>query len=600
MNPTLAQAATPTCILDQITSPQDLRDLSFEELDELSAEIRSLLVTSVAASGGHLGSNLGAVELTVALHRSFSSPVDSLIWDTGHQAYVHKMLTGRCDAFSELRQPGGLSGYPNRAESPHDIVENSHASTALGYAYGVATARRHSGTEGHVVAVVGDGSLTGGVAYEALNNIGFTQLPVVVVLNDNGRSYAPTVSKLCGPDGTAADFFSSLGFDYVDPTDGHDIAALEVALTQSATSSRPIVVHVLTQKGRGYRPAEDDVVKCMHDTSPFNPNTGASLASKQRTFSHAFAESMLELGAVHDNLFAITAAMPSSTGLHTYAQRFPNRFIDVGIAEQQAVTAAAGLAMEGCRPVVALYSTFLSRAWDQIYYDVGLHELPVIFCIDRAGITGDDGASHHGVLDMALMTKVPGMTVLAASSDQEVDAMLRYALSLDGPVSIRWPKGAAPQVDADEVGHGCRARLLREAADVCLLAVGKMVGVAAEAAEALNRRGIGASVWDVRSLRPLDPEMLAHAASHDTVVTIEDGVREGGVGGHIAAALADTESPPSTVRALGTPTDYLPHGRVGDILKTLGLDAPSVAATTAELVTGKSSVVFPFPAVGPR
>ena len=534
------------------------------------------------------------MELTVALHRSFRSPIDSLIWDTGHQAYVHKMLTGRCHDFADLRQPGGLSGYPNRAESHHDLVENSHASTALGYAYGVATARGHSGARGKVVAVVGDGSLTGGVAYEALNNIGFAELPVVVVLNDNGRSYAPTVSKLCGADGTAADFFSSLGFDYVGPIDGHDIGALEIAFTESTTSTRPIVIHVLTQKGRGYRPAEDDPVKCMHDTSPFDPNTGASLAPKQRSFSDAFAESMLDLGEKHDNLFAITAAMPSSTGLTAYAQRFPDRFIDVGIAEQQAVTAAAGLAMEGCRPVVALYSTFLSRAWDQIYYDVGLHGLPVIFCIDRAGITGDDGASHHGVLDMALLTKVPGMTVLAASSDQEVDAMLRYALTLDGPVSIRWPKGKAPQVGSDEVGQGCHARLLREGKDVCLLAIGKMVGVAADAAERLEARGIGASVWDVRSARPLDNEMLAHAATHNAVVTLEDGAREGGVGTRIATTLASASAAAPAVRVLGIPTQYLPHGRADALLSQLGLDAQGVATTATELVTGESSIVVPF------
>ncbi len=569
---------TDVDILSGIEGPADLRDLGPDELEVLADEIRERLIDTVAATGGHLGSNLGAVELTLALHRVFDSPADALIWDTGHQAYVHKMVTGRHRDFGGLRQRDGLSGYPNRAESPHDLVENSHASTALGYASGLALGRRHRGDRGAVVAVVGDGSLTGGVAYEALNNIGCAQLPVIVVLNDNGRSYAPTVTRLTGPAGSARSFFGSLGLHYLGPVDGHDVGAVEAALETVRTATSPVVVHVLTCKGRGYRPAEDDPVKCMHDTAPFDPSTGAGVGARRPGYTDAFAEAMVRIGE-RDDVFAITAAMPSSTGLAPFAERYPDRFIDVGIAEQQAVTAAAGLAMAGARPVVAVYSTFLNRAWDQVYYDVGLHGLPVVFCIDRAGITGDDGASHHGVLDLALLTKVPGMTVLAPSSFQELEPMLRHALNLDGPVAIRWPKGTARQVAGGEVGRGLRARRLRQGGDLCLLAVGKMVGVAEEAAQLLTGRGLEAEVWDVRCARPLDDAMLAAAAQHRMVLTLEDGIAEGGVGWRIADALGDGRPVPTV---LGIPTRYLPHGKPDQLLADLGLDAAGVAATAVE------------------
>ncbi len=569
---------TDVGVLAGIDGPADVRGLGPDELDVLADEIRERLIDAVAATGGHLGSNLGAVELTLALHRAFDSPTDALIWDTGHQAYVHKMVTGRHRHFEALRQRGGLSGYPSRAESPHDLIENSHASTALGYAFGLALGRRHRRERGTVVAIVGDGSLTGGVAYEALGNIGCAQAPVVVVLNDNGRSYAPTVSRLSGPHGTASTFFESLGLAYVGPVDGHDIAAMEKVFGEARAAGTPVVVHVLTRKGRGYRPAEDDPVKCMHDTAPFDPETGAGVGAQRPTYTDAFGEAMVRLGE-DERVFAITAAMPGSTGLSPFAARFPDRFVDVGIAEQQAVTAAAGLAMAGARPVVAIYSTFLNRAWDQVYYDVGLHGLPVVFCIDRAGVTGDDGASHHGVLDLALLTKVPGMTVLAPSSFQELEPMLRHALTLDGPVALRWPKGTARQVADGDVGRGHRARRLRGGRDACLLAVGKMVGMAEEAAELLARGGVEAEVWDVRCARPLDEAMLGAAAQHRVVVTAEDGIAEGGVGWRIADALGDDGPAPSV---LGVPTRYLPHAPADELLADMGLDAAGVASTVLE------------------
>ncbi|MER3452456.1 MAG: 1-deoxy-D-xylulose-5-phosphate synthase, partial [Acidimicrobiia bacterium] len=554
-------------ILETIHSPADLRRLSEDELRRLSAEIRDFIVKAVSVTGGHLGSNLGVVELTLALHRVFDSPHDVILWDTGHQAYVHKIVTGRREQFARLRQAGGLSGYPSRAESEHDWVENSHASTILSYAHGIATADRALGRNRRVVAVIGDGSMTGGMAYEALNNLGHSGTRCVIVLNDNGRSYAPTISRLTaglsrlrlnptyvrrkerieewirslprvgayldrvrkGVEAAFREvleptaFFEALGVRYTGPIDGHDIAGLERALRDAATFDGPIVVHVLTQKGRGYRPAEDDDEKCLHDAPVFDPATGPPKWAPVG-YTQAFAEAIVAAAERDPRVVAITAAMPGPTGLLPFQARFPDRFFDVGIAEQHAVTAAAGMAMGGLRPVVAIYSTFLTRAFDQITYDVGLHGLPVVFAIDRAGITGDDGPSHHGWYDMALLQKVPGMTILAPSSSQELKVMLDTALSITtGPVAVRYPKGIARQVSADEVGTGLKARRLSEGTDVCILAVGKLVEAAEEAAAILARDGIATTVWDVRCVKPLDREMLADAARHRLVVTAEDG-----------------------------------------------------------------------------
>ena len=619
-------------ILETIESPADLRGLSYAELGELAEEIRAFILQAVMRTGGHLGSNLGVVELTLAVHRVFESPRDIIIWDTGHQAYVHKILTGRRDRFSTLRQAGGLSGYPSRRESEHDWVENSHASTALSYAHGLATAVEHAGADRRVVAVVGDGAMTGGMAFEALNNLGHSGARVVIILNDNGRSYAPTVSRLsesltrlrlnpsyvstrtwleqllrelpavgglahAGLQGIRAalrevleprDFFAALGVRHVGPLDGHDIAGMEQALRDASEYNGPIVVQVLTQKGRGYGPAEEDEVQCLHDlkvpgAAPSESLTGAS-------FTEAFTEALLELAERHPQVVAITAAMPGPTGLLRFQERFPDRSFDVGIAEQHAVTAAAGMAMGGLRPVVAVYSTFFTRAMDQAHLDVGLHGMPVVFCLDRAGITGDDGPSHHGVLDLALTLKIPGMTVFAPSSPQEVGVMLREAMELEGPAAIRWPRTPGRSVTVEEVGSGLSARCARQARDatgdgsrrdVCILAVGKMLEVAEAAATELDAEGIATTVWDVRVVKPLDPIMIADAANHRLVVTVEDGIRIGGAGSFMADAIASLDpgrqSPP--VLILGTPPEYIPQGKAPAILASLGLDASGVAAS---------------------
>jgi 1-deoxy-D-xylulose-5-phosphate synthase len=642
--------------LERVNEPADLRALSYPEIDALAGEIRDLIVEAVSENAGHLGSNLGAVELALALHRVFESPLDAILWDTGHQAYVHKIVTGRKAMFTQLRQANGLSGYPSREESRHDFVENSHASTILSYAYGMAAAR-DAGTcdHRHIVAVIGDGAMTGGMAYEALNNLGHHRRRVIVVLNDNGRSYAPTVSNLSAnvqgrderinhpsiPDRVAGKlanaltdirlnpvyvrrqrrlesylqnlpgvgphaerameafkagvreflqppaFFEALGVRYVGPVDGHNVAELEEALrnAEQLSAEGPIVVHVLTQKGRGYPPAEDDDEKHLHDAPVFDPKMGPPKAVPTG-YTQAFAEAVIKAAELDPRLVAITAAMPGPTGLLPFQQHFPDRFFDVGIAEQHAVTAAAGMAMSGLRPVVAIYSTFINRAWDQVVYDVALHRLPVIFALDRAGVTGPDGASHHGMYDMALLSKVPGMRVLAPSSAQELQQMLLDALHLadDGPVAIRYPRGSARQVDEHEVGSGLAARRLVEGdGSVCVLAIGKMVEAAAKAADRLAEQGQRVEVWDVRSCAPLDPTMLAAAAGHAHVVTVEDGVREGGIGSSIADALRET-APALPVTTLGLPTRFIPQGEAHHILARLGLDADGIAATLRDLL----------------
>ena len=619
-------------ILESISSPADLRRLSEAELAALAGEIRNFIVEKVAVTGGHLGSNLGVVELTLALHRVFDSPRDVVLWDTGHQAYVHKLVTGRRDEFDTLRQDGGLSGYPSRTESEHDWVENSHASTILSYAHGIATANELQGRhDRRVVAVIGDGSMTGGMAFEALNNLGHSGRRCVLVLNDNGRSYAPTVSRLSDsisrlrlnpsyvrqkerleqairrlPLGSQLDrarkgveaafrevlepiaFFEALGVRYTGPIDGHDIVGVERALRDAAEFDGPIVVHVLTQKGRGYGPAEDDDEKCLHDVQVFDPATGPLRASgSPLTYTEAFTAALIKAAEVDEKLVAITAAMPGPTGLLPFQERFPDRFVDVGIAEQHAVTSAAGMAMGGLHPVLAVYSTFLTRGFDQAMYDVGLHGQKVVFCLDRAGITGDDGPSHHGVLDMALLQEIPGMTILAPSSAQELERMLLDALTLvSGPVAIRYPKGVARQVRPDEVGTALRARKVRSGDDVCVIAIGKLLEAAEEAAMLLEHDGIRCTVWDARAVKPLDRDMLDDAAGHPLVVTAEDGFRIGGVGTTIADAIAELDvhrqAPP--VAILGVPDRFLPQAKPAQILSRLGLDGPGIAASVAKAV----------------
>jgi 1-deoxy-D-xylulose-5-phosphate synthase len=637
-------------ILPQIETPEDLRSLSTEQLEELAQEIRSFIVETVTTTGGHLGSNLGVVELTLALHRVFDSPKDPILWDTGHQAYVHKLLTGRRYGFKDLRKQGGLSGYPNRGESEHDWIENSHASTVLSYAYGVATAYELEGQlaghggERRVVAVIGDGALTGGMAYEALNNLGHSGRRVVIVLNDNGRSYAPTISQLSqsltslrlhptyvqarerlrhilreipavgevaysGVHGVTSalrelvaphTFFEALGVRYAGPIDGHDITAVEQALRNAAAWDGPIVVHVLTQKGRGYAPAEEDEVQRLHDVkvvaSTPDVDDGADIAPS--TYTDAFSRSLLSAAAADPTIVALTAAMPGPTGLLPFEAAHPNRFVDVGIAEQHEMTAAAGMAMGGLRPVVAVYSTFFTRAIDQATYDVGMHNLPVTIVLDRAGITGDDGASHHGVLDLALCLTIPNMTVFAPSSADEVDVMLTTALSLDGPATLRFPKTPPEALDG-KVGEGLSSRTLRQGdGSLCLLGVGKMTARCLAAADILERdHGIAATVVDVRVVSPIDPSMLELAGAHRCVVTVEDGIRVGGAGSHIAAALAESEagrgrtSPPVTI--LGTPKAFLAQAKPDVILTELGLDAPGIAASSVDAWSRSAAAARP-------
>jgi len=633
--------------LESLQQPSDLKRLSYAEIEDLAGEMRDFIVQAVASNSGHLGSNLGAVELTLALHRVFESPSDAILWDTGHQAYAHKIVTGRASGFQQLRQSGGLSGYPSREESEHDFIENSHASTVLSYAYGLAIARDQGRNDHrHVIAIIGDGSMTGGMAYEALNNLGHSRTKVIIVLNDNGRSYAPTISNLTQsatliedqdkaplPDriteklsasltrirmnplyvsrqrrieawlqnlpvvGLQAEkgmeavkaavreflqppsFFEALGVRYIGPIDGHDMRSLEEALrnAEDLSSEGPIVVHVLTKKGKGYSPAEDDDEKHLHDAPVFDPAVGPPKAVPTG-YTQAFADAIIKEAEADDRVVAITAAMPGPTGLLPFQSRFPDRFFDVGIAEQHAVTGAAGMAMGGLRPVVALYSTFLSRAWDQVVYDVALHRLPVLFCLDRAGITGDDGPSHHGIYDLALLSKVPGMRVLAPSSAQDLQQMLHDASDLldAGPVVIRYPKGAARQVDNDDVGSGLFARQLQTGdGTLAILAVGKMVASALSAANELAQRGVQATVWDVRSCAPLDPSMIEDAARHTMVITIEDGIREGGIGMSMATAIHEANND-CQVSVLGVPTKFLPHAKPDRLLAQIGLDSAGI------------------------
>ncbi len=635
-------------LLDSISSPDDLKALSLEECEVLAEEIRQFIVEAVTTGGsGHLGSNLGAVEITLAMHRVFTSPRDVLLFDTGHQAYVHKLVTGRHAGFARLRREGGLSGYPSRSESEHDWIENSHASTALSYAFGIAKAFKASGEDAtrRVVALVGDGALTGGMAYEAMNNLGHADARVCIILNDNGRSYAPTVSRLSesltqlrlNPSfsaiqtrvkralqdlpgvGTLAGqslrsltaairelvephvFFEALGIRYAGPIDGHDIGAVEQALKRAATWPGPIVLHVLTTKGKGYGPAEEDTVQCLHDykLQPQQASPGLAIddgavtvgpRSPDKSYTEAFGRALLEAASRDERVVAITAAMPGPTGLLSFEARYPDRFIDVGIAESHAMTAAAGMAMAGLRPVVAIYSTFLSRCFDQENLDVGLHRAPVVICADRAGITGDDGASHHGVLDMVLGLAVPGLVIFAPAEPAEIAPMLGAALEFDKPSLIRYPKTLAPRPLAP-VGSGLRSRVLREGdGDIVIVGIGKLASASFEAAAMLARDGLDVTVIDPRVVRPLDPALVERCRNARLVVTAEDGLVHGGAGQYLRGVLERaaelvSERPPS-VLCLGVPTTYIDHADPDVILQRLELDASGIAAST-RLASGR-------------
>jgi 1-deoxy-D-xylulose-5-phosphate synthase len=620
-------------LLTRIKGPRDLDRLSQEQLDELAAEIRTFLVEEVSKTGGHLGPNLGVVELTIAMHRVFDSPRDKILFDTGHQSYVHKLLTGRQD-FSKLKGKGGLSGYPSRAESEHDVIENSHASTVLGWADGMAKANELLGRRDHVVAVIGDGALTGGMAWEALNNIAAAKnRPLVIVVNDNEWSYSPTIGGLAnhlatlrttdgyeqflarakellertpvigrplyetlhGAKKGLKDFiapqgmFEDLGLKYVGPIDGHDVAAVESALQRAKRFNGPVIVHCLTEKGRGYTHAEQDEIDRFHGIAPIHPDTGLPIVEAGLDWTSVFGEEMVKLGREREDIVAITAAMLHPVGLTAFAKEFPERVYDVGIAEQHAAVSAAGLATAGLHPVVAVYATFLNRAFDQVLMDVALHRCGVTFVLDRAGVTGSDGPSHNGMWDMSILQVVPGLRIAAPRDADQVRAQLREAVAVeDAPTVVRYSKGAVgPAVTA--VGRIGGMDVLREPADgverpdVLLVSVGALAPMCLEVAELLDAQGISSTVVDPRWVKPVDEALPALAARHRVVVTVEDNGRAGGVGSSIAQALrdADVDMP---LRDFGIPQRFLEHASRKEVLADVGLTAPDIARQVTGLV----------------
>ncbi len=614
-------------LLEQVTGPGDLRDLTDDQLTMLASEIRDELVRTCAPRGGHLGPNLGVVELTLAIHRVFDSPRDRVVFDTGHQAYVHKMLTGRARQFDSLRTEGGLSGYPNRDESDHDVVENSHASTSLSYADGLAKAFTLRGEDRHVVAVIGDGALTGGMAWEALNNIAVGKdRKLVMVVNDNGRSYMPTVGGLAthlaslrtnpryeevldavksrlnkvkgvGPavydtlhamkkgmkDALAPQgMFEDLGLKYVGPIDGHDRQAVEQALGQAKRFGGPVIVHVMTRKGFGYDPAERNEADQFHQIGAFDVETGEARPAG-RIWTDYFAEEMVALGAERQDIVGITAAMLYPVGLDRFAAAYPERIFDVGIAEQHAVTSAAGLAMGGMHPVVAIYATFLNRAFDQVLMDVALHHCGVTFVLDRAGVTGTDGASHNGMWDLSILQVVPGLRIAAPRDGARVRELLREAVAVDdAPTVVRLPKGTPPaDLEAvDRIG-GCDVLLRRSGKDVLVVGIGSMASVAIEVGERLAAQGIGVTVVDPRWVKPIDPALVGLARDHRLVVSIEDNGRVGGVGSALLQYLSD-EGVSTPFSLHGIPQEFLHHAERQAILDRIGLNAQTIARGIVE------------------
>jgi 1-deoxy-D-xylulose-5-phosphate synthase len=627
-------------LLESIAGPRDLKALSPDQLPALASEIRDFLIDAVSRNGGHLGPNLGVVELTIALHRVFDSPADRLVFDTGHQAYVHKLLTGRQAGFAKLKQRGGVSGYPSQAESEHDIVENSHASTALSYADGLAKAYQLRGeSDRTVVAVVGDGALTGGMAWEALNNIAAAKdSRLVIVVNDNGRSYTPTIGGLAAHLATVRVsqryehvleyiktslsrtplvgpplyetlhgikkglkdvlqpqvLFEDLGIKYLGPVDGHDEQLVEHALRRARGYGGPVIVHVITRKGFGYPPAEDDDEDCMHGPGAFDPATGRPTGAARRGWTDAFSEELVAIGAERPDVVALTAAMLYPTGLAAFAQAYPDRCFDVGIAEQHAVTSAAGLAIGGLHPVVAIYATFLNRAFDQVLLDVALHRLPVTFVLDRAGVTGSDGPSHNGMWDGSILQVVPGLKIAAPRDAARLAELLREAVGThDGPTVLRFPKGA-PGPDIPAVGTIGGMDVLHRPGDaagqasppvrdVLLVGAGPMAGVCVEAAGRLADQGIGVTVVDPRWLKPVDPALAAEAARYRLVATVEDNGRAGGFGDAVARALRDA-GVDTPVRTFGLPQEFVAHGKREEILAEAGLVPQHLAREITEAV----------------
>jgi len=613
-------------ILPGIKSPSDLRGLSAENLDALAGEIRVALIDYVTKTGGHLGPNLGVVELTLALHRVFDSPKDPILWDTGHQSYVHKMVTGRASDFETLRQEGGLSGYPSRAESIHDVIENSHASTALSYADGIAKAFEiHGETDRHVVAVVGDGALTGGMTWEALNNIADgSDRSVVIVVNDNERSYSPTIGGMArhlaklrtareyenflgwgksvlkrtpiigGPIYYALhgmkkgikDFiapqglFEDLGLKYIGPVDGHNIADLEFALQRARDFGKPVIVHVITEKGHGYKPAETDEADRFHAVGVVDPDTGKPLTQAAKSWTSVFSQELVAIGGERQDVVAITAAMLGPTGLDAFADIFPERTFDVGIAEQHAVTSAVGMAHAGLHPVIAIYATFLNRAIDQVIMDAALHGAGVTFALDRSGVTGDDGASHNGMWDMALLRVVPSLDLYAPRDGSRLVSALRNCVDKsDHPTVIRFSKGAIPN-DIPAVQSLGFADVLLAASnpDVTIVSIGGMATQALEAAQTLRDHGYSVEVVDPIQVLPVASGLIQYLAEREFVVTIEDGLIDGGIGEAIGSALRAAKAT-TRVTTLGIPKQFLDHATRKSILNKLQLDAKGIAET---------------------
>ncbi len=627
-------------MLEKIKGPEDLRGLSLSELAKLAQEIREFLITKVSKTGGHLGPNLGVVELTIALHRTFDSPKDVLLFDTGHQSYVHKILTGRAEQFDALRQRGGIAGYPNRLESKHDVIENSHASTALSWGDGISRGFQLTGQrDRHVVVVVGDGALTGGMSWEALNNIASSDdRNLVIVVNDNERSYSPTIGGLAtylstlrvtkgyekfldwgkevltktpvvgnpiyetlhgvkkgikdivAPQG----MFEDLGLKYMGPIDGHDLEALDRALLQAKEFGEPVLVHVITEKGRGHHPAVADEAEKFHAVGIVDPQTGAPLAKSAPSWTSVFADELLQVGRERKDVVAITAAMLGPTGLDKFEREFPERTIDVGIAEQHAVTSAAGLAFAGLHPVVAIYSTFLNRAFDQLLLDVALHKAGVTFILDRAGITGDDGPSHHGIWDLALTGIVPTLHVAAPRDAVRLRETFRESLQISGaPSLIRFPKGAVPSdIPAFERRDGIDVLYRGESADVLLISVGAMAAVAVEAASQAYREGVGVTVIDPRWVKPLPPSLVTLAQRYKSVVVLEDGIRHAGIASSISELFREAGLNVA-MHSIGVPLEFIEHSKRAEILEDLGITAQKISRDIVEWSSTVEEMQFP-------
>lgn len=605
--------------LDKFDFPDDLKDMGYDELELLTYEIRDFLVSEVSATGGHLSSNLGAVELSIALHRTFDAPKDKLIWDVGHQTYVHKILTGRAGRFPTMRQMGGMSGFPKSAESPYDVFDTGHSSSSISLALGMAAARDLAGEDYNVVPIIGDGAMTGGLAFEALNNIGTLDSKLIVVLNDNGMSISHNtgglskhLSKLRSSrkyismkaqikknvskvpvigEGVVAGMqhardsikyamidgvlFEALGLKYFGPIDGHDIREMCETFELAKEAEGPVLIHVITKKGKGYSKAEEKP-NIFHGIGPFDMDTGEVLKKSDKpSYSKVFGNKLTEMAQKDDKIVAVSAAMMEGTGLAEFHERFPDRAFDVGIAEGHAVTFAAGLAKAGMKPFVAIYSTFLQRAYDQIVEDICLQNLPVVLCIDRAGIVGADGETHHGIFDLSYLKHIPNMTVMAPKDGAELEAMLQIAAACSGPCAIRYPRGTAPQLGFDMPPEYGRSQQLKEGDDVEIWAVGAMVQKALEASEILEKKGIRAGVVNMAFLRPLDTDMLRESAKkHSLIVTLEDNVISGGAGEDISGVLAGSGT---DIINIGWPARFIEHGTCDELYSKYGMDGQAIA-----------------------